>query len=359
VTIDRSVVEGRVRYVYVTSNMATAAASAGTVELVDAALRPYEHADLRWLVRQHVFTVLQEFPSLSPSVDSYTGEDGASAVLLNARGHLAVSAALPPLQLTLWLPREYPYRRPLVYAFPASPAAALVPDHPFVDHRTGRVRAALPYLDEWRVPASSLAGLVRSLVAAFRMCHPLVNFDIGGAVTSRASPEEEEAVRLHKVLTDALIARLGTDTAAFRDHVHQDIQNVSLLQARLGERADAMDRAVCKLEEERMMLERAVTASLRYRSELVRWLRKTTPAAEPGTVLEPQAAGSGDAKLWLESKASELAFDDAIDVLGQALLNGALAFPEYIKRVKIIAREQFFHCYAASTSNPSSFELQR
>ncbi|KAK3139640.1 hypothetical protein QOZ80_5AG0386800 [Eleusine coracana subsp. coracana] len=335
--------------------MATAAASAGTVELVDAALAPYDHADLRWLVRQHVFAVLNEFPSLSPSVDAYTAADGKSTVLLNARGRLVVSAALPPLQLTLWLPREYPYRRPLVYAFPAdAQAAALVPDHPFVDHRTGRIRDTLSYLDSWCVPASSLAGLVRSLLAAFRMCHPLTN--VSAIATS--SPEEERD-RLHKVLVDALISRLGTDMAAFRDHVHHDIQDVSSLQACLSARADEASRAIYKLEEDRMKLERAVTASHAYRGQLLGWLRQTSPAPEPGTVLELQAAGGGDAKRWLESKVSELALDDAMEALGCALEIGALGFPEYIKRIKIVAREQFFSCYAASSSlNKSTFSKQ-
>jgi ESCRT-I complex subunit TSG101 len=39
-----------------------------------------------------------------------------------------------------------------------------------------------------------------------------------------------------------------------------------------------------------------------------------------------------------------------MDALGHALENGELSFQEYIKRVKVLAREQFFHCYAASTS---------
>lgn len=333
--------------------MATAVASAGTVELVDAALAPYDHADLRWLVRHHVFAVLREFPSLSPSVDPYTTDDGESAVLLNARGDLTVSAALPPLHLVLWLPWEYPYRRPVVHASPASPAAAaLLADHPFVDHRTGRLRNTLPYLNGWRVPESSLAGLVRSLVRAFRMCHPLTS------IVSRTS-REEECDRLHKVLADAIIGRLGTDMAGFHDRAHRDIQNLSSLQACLGARADDMDRVVRELEEERMRLELAVTASHGYRGQLITWLRKTRPAGEPGTVLEPQAASSGDAMPWIQSKASELALDDAMDALGRALENGALGFPEYIKRVKVIAREQFFHCYAESGSlNKSSGRLQ-
>ncbi|CAN6335886.1 unnamed protein product [Urochloa humidicola] len=336
--------------------MATAAA-AGTVVLVDAALDPYEHPDLRWLVRKHVLAVLEEFPTLSPSVDTFTADDGASAVLLNARGILAVSPSLPPILLTLWLPREYPYRPPLVYAFPAAPPAALVADHPFVDHRTGRVRRALPYLDEWSVPRSTLVGLVQSLAAALRMCHPLTTTVAGGA-RAAATPAEEERRRLHAVLVDELAARLGADAAAFRGGVDEDIHAMASLQAGLRARGSAMDGAVRDLEEERMRLERAVTASLAHRRNLLAWLHKESRAA-PGAgaaaaeALAPYAA-AGDAPRWLESKAAELAADDAIDALGDALENGELGFQEYIKRVKILAREQFFHCYAASKSMSST-----
>ncbi|OEL21172.1 hypothetical protein BAE44_0017809 [Dichanthelium oligosanthes] len=335
--------------------MATTAAATGTVVLVDAALAPYEHPDLRWLVRNHVLAVLQEFPTLSPSVDTYTSDDGASAVLLNARGFLAVSSDLPPILLTVWLPREYPYCPPLVYVFPAAPSASLVPDHPFVDHRTGRVHRTLPYLEDWGVPRSSLAGLVRSLVEALRMCHPLRAASFGfAAATTRArarTPVEEERGRMHTVLVDELASRLGRDAAAFRGGVDQDIHDMSSLQAGLRTRGDAMGRAVHDLEEERMRLERAVTASLAHRGKLLTWLHKASPARAPdaAAAVAPHAA-AGDAQRWLESKALELAVDDTIDALGHALENGELSFQEYIKRVKILAREQFFHCHEASTS---------
>ncbi|KAL6905850.1 hypothetical protein ACP4OV_003451 [Aristida adscensionis] len=331
--------------------MAAPAVPAGTAELVDAALAPYAHADLRWLVRRHVHAVLLDFPAMSPSVDTYTSDDGASAVLLNVRGLLAVDAALPPLLVTLWLPREYPFRPPLVYALPAAPPAALVADHPFVDHRTGRVRRALPCLDGWRVPESTLAGLLRGLVGALRMCHPLTaGFAGDAAARATAPPEEEEETPL----VAALAARLGRDAAAHRRRVDHDIHAMSSLQASLRARGDAVDRAVGELEEERLRLEHAVTASLRHRGELLRWLGQASRASDAAAMLEPRAAaaagGDADAARWVESKASELAVDDAMDALGHALEDGAVGLPEYMKRVKVLAREQFFHCYAASTA---------
>lgn len=309
---------------------------AGTVELVNAALALYAHPELRWLVRQHVLAVLHDFPSLSPSFDTYTSDDGASTVLLNAHGLLTVSSALPPLLLTAWLPREYPYQAPIVYVFPAAPAstATLVPDHPFVDHRTGRVRCTLPCLDRWSVSGSSLTDLVQSLARTLRMCHPL-SFSYTTTCLRPERPEEEE-------------------------EVDDEMAAMSSLQARLRTRANAMDRAVRELEEERTRLERAVTACLGHRDQLLSWLQQAvnqinkaaTEDDAAAVLLEPQAA-AGDApapRRWLESKASELAIDDTMDALGHALENGALAFPEYMKRVKILAREHFFHCHGASTS---------
>lgn len=334
--------------------MATTAAATGTAVLVDAALDPYEHPDLRWLVRKHVLAVLQDFPTLSPSVDTYTSDSGASTVLLNARGLLTVSSALPPVLLTLWLPRQYPYLPPLAYVFPAAPSASLARDHPFVDHRTGRVRRTLPYLEDWAVPRSSLAGLVRSLVGALRMCHPLTpRFGSVVHATTRTmpTPVEEEQEHMRTALLDELVSRLGRDTAAFRGHVDEDIHAMSSIQGRLRARADAMDRAIRDLEDERLRLERAVTASLSHRRKLLAWLHKTSRATDEGAALLAPLAETGDAPRWLESKASELAVDDTVDALGHALEDGdIISFQEYIKRVKVLAREQFFHCYAASTS---------
>ena len=136
---------------------------------------------------------------------------------------------------------------------------------------------------------------------------------------------------------------------SFRDGADEDIPAMASLQAGLWTAGDAMGRAVRDVEEERMRLERAVTASLAHRGQLLDWLCTANRAPDPGAALAPHAA-SGDAPRWLESKASELAADDAMDALGHALENGDLSFQEYIKRVKVLAREQFFHCYAASTS---------
>ncbi|PUZ75158.1 hypothetical protein GQ55_1G127500 [Panicum hallii var. hallii] len=47
------------------------------------------------------------------------------------------------------------------------------------------------------------------------------------------------------------------------------------LQAGLWTAGDAMGRAIRDLEEERMRLERGVTASLAHRGKLLAWLHKT------------------------------------------------------------------------------------
>ena len=78
------------------------------------------------------------------------------------------------------------------------------------------------------------------------------------------------------MLANELASRLGRDAAAFRGSVDRDTHALSLLQAGLRERGDAMDRAVRDLEAERMRLEGVMMANLAHHEfgrgvELRRW----------------------------------------------------------------------------------------
>ncbi|KAF8725469.1 hypothetical protein HU200_019994 [Digitaria exilis] len=175
-------------------------------------------------------------------------------------------------------------------------------NRPFVDYRTGRIhRRTLPYLHDGAVPSSSLAGLIRTLGAALR-------------------------------------TRSGGGCA----WCWQGRDAMASLQAVFRERGHAMGAAARELEEDRMRLEHAVTASLAHRGKLLACLHEASHAPPDDVGLAGAARG--------RRKAAELAVDDAIDTLGRAMENGELSFQEYIRRVKILARGQFFHCYAASTS---------
>ena len=72
----------------------------------------------------------------------------------------------------------------------------------------------------------------------------------------------------HAVLANEFALRLGRDAAAFRGGVDRDIHALSLLQAGLRERGDAMDRTIRDLEAERMRLECVVMANLVHHRHL-------------------------------------------------------------------------------------------
>ena len=78
---------------------------------------------------------------------------------------------------------------------------------------------------------------------------------------------------MHVVLANELAARLGVNAAAFRDGADEDIPAMASLQAGLWTVGDAMGRAVCDMEEERMRLERA--ASLAHCGKLLACIHKT------------------------------------------------------------------------------------
>ena len=64
------------------------------------------------------FTLLQDYPTLNPSIDTFIHNDGTTVNLLNANGYLFVSHSSPPIAITIWLHENYPYMAPIVFVTP-------------------------------------------------------------------------------------------------------------------------------------------------------------------------------------------------------------------------------------------------
>ncbi|PKI32841.1 hypothetical protein CRG98_046767 [Punica granatum] len=98
----------------------------------------YSDPNQRWLIRKDLLSLLQEFPSFAPSIDTFFHNDGTSTKLLVARACLRVSS--------------------------------IHSDHPFVDPSSGLT--SRPYLSTWSHPRCSLSNLARNLVKLFLKDHP-------------------------------------------------------------------------------------------------------------------------------------------------------------------------------------------
>ncbi|OAY80925.1 Protein ELC-like [Ananas comosus] len=261
----------------------------------------YTHGDMKALIQKHFLSLLRDFPSLSPSVDPFTHHrDGTT-----------------------------PFAAPTVYVFPAAPSARLLPDHPFVDRSTGLTTS--PYADTWRYPLSNLSGLARDLTAILTLCPPC------GSANLEAERDREEEV------TGPLVTRLCRDAARLRAKAEEDIERLWAEQAVLRGRARAVDAAREELEEEREGLERALARKVRDTRVLSEWLGSVCGGANELSDGEGFEEGDETSRRLVANAAAELAIDETVDALTVALEKGLVGVKVYLKQVRALAREQFFH----------------
>ncbi|KAM3279273.1 hypothetical protein ACQJBY_046537 [Aegilops geniculata] len=300
-------------------------ASGAQHQFLDTAL-PYAD-DVKWLVPDHLATLAEAFPSLRPRTALFTHDDGRAARLLQAAGtipivHAGASCDLPAV---VWLPERYPRCPPLVFLSPAR-GTVLRTDHPLVD-RSGLVAAAdASYLRSWAFPSSNLRDLVRSLSHAFGIDPPLLPTDV--------------AYR-----RDALAGMACADVAALRAASEAEMDALFAVQAELRGRGRAADGLVRRAGEEVDALERRLQDVTVAAYALEAWVaaNRTTVAAghdaQAGAAVQPADALSAQR---LECAAMDLALEDSMYALDEAVQGGAVPFSGYLRSVRALAREQFF-----------------
>uniref|UniRef100_A0A1D1YCC6 Protein ELC-like n=1 Tax=Anthurium amnicola TaxID=1678845 RepID=A0A1D1YCC6_9ARAE len=293
----------------------------------------YVHPRLKWVIRDHLLSLLEEFPSLRPSSGHFTHDDGTAVHLLNATGSLPVPLApTGVVDLTIWLHQCYPFAPPIVYLSTFSAPAG---SHPFVDPSSGGA-AATPYLQTWQYPNSNLCGLARNLVHVFTLCPPF-------PTRTHHFPPPPSPGASRREAMDRLYARLSLDVAAFRAQAEEDVRSLMVIQGRLGERARAVERALGELRREKQSLRRVV-AEVEERADVVRnWLWENRPVPPAGDEAEEAFELDGEEeRRVLEEEAARRAIDDVVWALDEALREGAVPLDAYLKKTRALWREQFF-----------------
>ncbi|CAA6662768.1 unnamed protein product [Spirodela intermedia] len=264
----------------------SSSSSSSSVRFVDLALSTtgprslsYVHQNLKWIIREHVLSLIKEFPTLSPSPTTSPTRT-ASPSTSSASTAASPWPAPAALDIAIWLHQSYPFVPPIVYLSSAS-AAEIDRSNPLVDASTGA--ASTPYLKTWQYPNSNLRDLVRNLVNVFTQWPPFVRGPPTEA--SRGSSGEGEAQRDGG--EDGGEGRRGAKLA-------------------VGEQLGA----------------------------------PAVAEAAPEEVFEVMDDKS---KFVLKNEAESLAIDDVVWVLDEALMKRTVEFHDYIKQVRVLYREQFFH----------------
>ncbi|KAL5568433.1 hypothetical protein UlMin_025008 [Ulmus minor] len=131
---------------------------------------PYSE-DTKWLIRQHLVSLTDAYPSLEPKTTTFTHNDGRSVNLLQADGTIPMSfqGVTYNIPIVMWLMESYHRHPPCVYV---NPTRDMIIKRPHA-HVNPSGMVSVPYLQNWVYPSSNLVDLVRNLIMEFGRDPPL------------------------------------------------------------------------------------------------------------------------------------------------------------------------------------------
>ncbi|KAG8389280.1 hypothetical protein BUALT_Bualt02G0212500 [Buddleja alternifolia] len=290
----------------------------------------YADPDQKWIIRQHLVSLFQNYPSLKPSIGFFTHNDGTEVKLLNANGELPASHLAPPVPLTIWIHEFYPQMAPVVYVDSGSSMYPIYQNHPFVDS-SGATTSS--YLKIWQFTRCNLSDLVHNLIKLFAYNHPFY-YSESSSLTHPSLVSKTEAM-------DRVACMLYYDVAAIRAKSEEEIENLTTIQIELQKRTDSVNNLILDLDQERRSLKGRVNELCDESDKVLNWLK----VYDKGSVWIDDVFETLDRKseIIMECLAADYAMEDLMYVLDKAFKEGVVSFEVYMKKVRILAREQFLH----------------
>ncbi|KAI5061814.1 hypothetical protein GOP47_0022353 [Adiantum capillus-veneris] len=362
---------------------------------------PYSE-DVKLLIRQHLLNLMQELPSLRAKPASFVHNDGTSANLLQVDGTVPMTfhGASYNIPVIIWLLESYPKAPPRVFVSPTKDMIIKRP-HKHVD-ASGMV--SLPYLQSWFYPRSNLADLARALSSMFSQDPPLFSkpsspssnhrtnsaaSPASGAFASYTSSPLSSPARPHmqpvppsphrtdspgsmsssrlpssrhshtengrsghtdspsevfrRNAINSLVERLKQDTSELRKAREKDLDELFTVQSHLKQRKDQLNQGIQNLQQEKGSLEQQLQI-LRTNTDLLgNWLKEQGKPSLEVDVDDAFLPYDALSKQMLESTSVDLALEDVLYSLDKAVQEGSVPVDVYLKQVRSIAREQFFH----------------
>ncbi|KAH6777669.1 Ubiquitin-conjugating enzyme/RWD-like protein [Perilla frutescens var. hirtella] len=360
---------------------------------------PYAE-DMKWHIRQHLMQLVEAYPSLQPKTAVFTHNDGRAVNLLQADGTVPMSfqGVTYNIPVIIWLMESYPRHAPLVFVNPTRDMIIKRP-HPFVSPN-GVV--SIPYIHSWVFPSSTLLELARNLGHFFARDPPLysqrkpsspnpnpsLNSGYGSMNSAAARPAippreyqpsptpsptpppygsgrmEDPAEVFKKNAINKLVENLNGDIRELRKASEGQMEGLFGTQAVLRRREEELRKGVKEMQDEKEGLEQQLQMVLMNTDVLEGWLRdnegnlggnKVDDNVDIDEALEPCDALS---KQMLDCTASDLAVEDTMYALDKAVQEGAIPFDQYLRNVRLLSREQFFHRATASKVRAVQMQAQ-
>jgi ESCRT-I complex subunit TSG101 len=366
---------------------------------------PYSE-DTKWLIRQHLLTLITAFPSLEPKTATFTHNDGRTVNLLQADGTIPMTyqSVTYNIPVVIWLMESYPRHPPCVYVNPTRDMIIKRP-HPHVNP-SGLV--SVPYLHNWIYPSANLLDLVLSLSVIFGRDPPLysqrrpsnnnnpnvnplhnhhpsqnINQSSNFAAVSSSgyphparnnnsyppSPYSPSPVRpthtedptevFKRNAINKLVEMVHNDVTNLRKTREAEMEGLFSLQGVLKQREEVLNKGVKEMQEEMEGLEQQLQMVLMNTDVLEGWLRENQ-----GKKMSLENAEDAFecvdvlSKQMLECTAADLAIEDTLYALDKGVQVGAVPFDQYMRSVRVLSREQFFHRATAAKVRAAQLQAQ-
>ncbi|CAA7390594.1 unnamed protein product [Spirodela intermedia] len=343
---------------------------------------PYAE-DVKWLIRQHLVSLLEAFPSLPPKSSTFTHNDGRSSQLLQVDGTIPIvyGGVVYNIPAVIWLLESYPRSPPAVFLTPTRDMI-IKRNHPHVDS-SGHVN--VPYLRNWVYPSSNLVDLVRTLSHVFGQLPPLYTRENpnpvptpnppssspspspspqqpnsssriysqaapygGGARIPQSSqhrPTDDPAEVYRRNAVNKILETAHSEIIATRKSREQEIENLFATQAVLRRRAEELSSGLREMHDEKEGLEQQLQLALMNSDLLEGWVRenagkKRRDELDVDELFEPCDLLS---KQLIECTAADMALEDTFYSLDKSVQEGAIPLDMYLKSIRALSREQFFH----------------
>ncbi|KAH7517285.1 hypothetical protein FEM48_Zijuj09G0047300 [Ziziphus jujuba var. spinosa] len=319
--------------------------SSTSVQFVETALSrttgpfalSYTDPNQKWLIRKHLLSLLQEYPAFSPSFGTFTHNDGTAVNLFYASGELHISNGRPPIPLIIWLHENYPFMPPMVFVSPNS-TYPIHPRHPFVDPCGA---TASPYLQTWIHPGCNLSKLVHNLIRLFSQDHPFLSSSSSSSVRGFSHP----SLASKREALDHLVGSLHYDIGALTAKTMEEIERLSKFKVEMVKRVDSTRRIIDGLDHEKLILKGRVSELVEEADMVLNWLKvndREIWVAKIGDEIENAFEAVGDdSNEVLDCLAADKAIEDSIYALDKAVEQGVVSSSDYIRQVRVLAREQF------------------
>ncbi|KAE8689555.1 Protein ELC [Hibiscus syriacus] len=373
---------------------------------------PYTE-DTKWLIRQHLLSLVSNYPSLEPKTATFTHNDGRSINLLQADGTIPMpfQGVTYNIPIIIWLMESYPRYAPAIYVNPTRDMIIKRP-HPNVSP-SGLV--SIPYLHNWIYPSSNLVDLVGNLSSAFSRDPPLysqrrpnpnpsptpspspsINSSMSSsyghpppppgprvahsaAGTYPPSPYERvqppQHLQARPTSTDAaaevykrnamnkLVEMVHGDIIGLRKAKEVEMEGLFAAQAVLRRREEEINKGLKEMQDEKEALEQQLQFVLMNTDVLDSWVidnEGKTKNLGKNNVDVDQAIYCADllSKQMLDCTAADLAIEDVVYSMDKAVQDGSVSFDQYLRNVRLLSREQFFHRATAVKVKEAQMQAQ-